>query len=143
MIQNGAQVQLHYTLKVEGEVVDTSREREPLTYTHGRGELIPGLEEQISEMEEGQQKHVAVPPEKAYGPVDPEAFGTFTKDSFQNMPSLKVGDVVGGELNGRPFRATVAEIKENEVTLNLNHPLAGKTLEFDVNVVKVKSGNGA
>lgn len=138
MIKEGSEVKLHYTLTVEDEVIDSSRQRgEPISYVHGQGQIVPGLEEQLEGMAAGDTKKADVPPEKGYGPRRPDAMQTVPKGSFQDPSGLKQGDVVSGQAQGQPFQATVAEVGEEEITLDLNHPLAGKTLHFDVEILEV------
>lgn len=139
MIENGSKVRIHYTLKVDEELIDSSTKGEPFSYIQGQGQIIPGLEEALEGLDEGEKKTVVLPPEKAYGPRDPQAMREVPKSAFQKMDSLKVGDWVQGEVNNRQFQAVVAEIKGEDVVLDLNHPLAGKTLEFEVEVLEVAS----
>lgn len=137
MIQQDSQVKIHYTLTVDEELVDSSSGREPLQYVHGQGQIIPGLEEQLEGLNEGDRKEVAVGPDKGYGPRRPEAVQKVPKEAFKEVDELKVGDVVSGQLGEQPFQAQVMEVGTEEVTLDLNHPLAGKTLHFAVEVVSV------
>ena len=138
MIERGSKVKLHYTLKVEGNVVDSTKEKEPLAYVHGSGQLIPGLEERLEGRKQGEKMGVTLSPEKAYGQRKPEAVRTVAKSVFANPERIAVGSRVQGESDGRRFEASVTEMGPDKVTLDLNHPLAGKTLEFDVEVVEVK-----
>ncbi|MFC1522841.1 peptidylprolyl isomerase [Elusimicrobiota bacterium] len=138
IIEKGSSVTIEYTLTVDGEVVDTSVGREPLSFVQGSGQIIPGLEEQLEGMKAGDQKKVTIAPEKGYGTVMQDAFQKVPRSAFKNIDNLKVNDVVSGQSQGRPFRARVAGIEGEEVTLDLNHPLAGKTLNFDVKVIQVK-----
>ena len=137
MIQKGSQVSIHYTLTVDGKVIDSSVGKQPLTYVQGSGQIIPGLDEEMLGMKAGMKKHVKVPPEKGYGLVDPEAIQKVPKSSFQDAKALKVGMTVNGQSGDHPMQAKVTAISSKYVTLNLNHPLAGKTLNFDVEVVEV------
>jgi FKBP-type peptidyl-prolyl cis-trans isomerase SlyD len=137
VIQDGSQVSIHYTLTVDGEVVDSSAGKDPLTYVQGQGQIIPGLEEEIGDMKPGDKKDVTVSPEKGYGESDPRGFQTVPKEMFKDAGSINVGDHAQGQIEGRPFRARITEITEEQVTLDLNHPLAGKTLHFAVEVVDV------
>ena len=137
-IEDGASVKIDYTLTVDGAVVDSSEGRGPLNYTQGRGQIIPGLEKQLSGLHVGETREVTVPPEDGYGVLDPQAFVEVSKD--QLPPDLKpeVGAFLRGmSPDGRSFRARIHEIGQDAVTLNLNHPLAGKTLHFNVTVVEV------
>jgi FKBP-type peptidyl-prolyl cis-trans isomerase SlyD len=138
-IRDGSRVSLHYTLKVEDEVVDTSKGRDPLGYTQGRGEIIPGLEEQLEGLEAGDKKDVTVAPERGYGMPDPAAVREIPRSVFADGGSgVNAGDRVSGRMQGRPFEATVATTTPDTVTLDLNHPLAGKTLQFEVEIVDVR-----
>ena len=138
MIKEGSEVKLHYTLTVDDQVVDSSRERgEPISYVHGQGQIVPGLEEHLEGMDAGDKKTAQVPPEKAYGPRRDDAMQSVPKTSFQDVDKLKKGDVVTGQAQGQPFQAMVAEVGDEDITLDLNHPLAGKTLQFDVEILEI------
>ena len=137
-IQDGMQVQIDYTLTVDGNVVDSSKDRGPLSYVHGKGQLVPGLERQLTGLQTGDVKKVTVSPEEGYGPLDPKAILEVPRKEFSSEMSLQVGMTVSGAgKDGRSFRATIREVKQDTVTLDLNHPLAGKTLQFDVKVVEI------
>lgn len=137
-IKAGSTVKMHYTLKVDGAVVDSSSGKEPLTYVQGQGQIIPGLEEQIAGLGAGVKRTFTVSAEKGYGQVRPEAYTKVPRKSLQNLKGLKVGSMVSGESGSRPFQAVVSALGAKEITLNLNHPLAGKTLNFDIEIVEVQ-----
>lgn len=137
MISNGSTVKLHYTLSVEGAVVDSSAGGEPLEYVQGEGRIIPGLEQEIASCSQGDKKHVTVVPEQGYGLASSELVQKVPRSVFKDMQGLEVGAVVSGQAPGGMFRAVVTALDDSEVTLDLNHPLAGKTLHFDVEVVSV------
>lgn len=137
-IKTGSQVSIDYTLTVDKKVVDSSSGKEPLTYTQGSGQIIPGLEEQLEGLKKGDKKHVTVTPDKGYGMSDPNAIQKVPKKAFQEANNMKVGDVVSGKVNDQEFQAVIAAISDKDVTLDLNHPLAGKTLDFDIEVMDVK-----
>ncbi len=137
MINKGAKVKFDYTLTVDGKVQDTSAGRGPLEYTHGEGQIIKGLEEVLEQMNVGDKKTVHVEAEKAYGPVLQEAIKRVPKDAIMNADQLKVGDMVGASNGGHTFRAVVKEISDKEITLDFNHPLAGKDLTFDVEIKEI------
>lgn len=137
MIKEGSQVKLHYKLTVDDKVIDSSHGREPLSYVHGQGQIVPGLEEQLEGMEAGDKKTTSVPSEKAYGQRQQDALRKVARSAFRDAGNLKQGDVVSGQAQGQPFQATVTDVGLEEVTLDLNHPLAGKTLEFEVEILEV------
>jgi FKBP-type peptidyl-prolyl cis-trans isomerase SlyD len=137
-ISAGKEVSIEYTLKLEDQtMVDTNVGDQPLTYTHGSHQIIPGLEKALEGMKIGESKKVTVKPEEGYGPVDPNAFMEADKKLIPS-DALKVDSLLQGQdNNGRAFTARVSEIKEQTVVLDLNHPLAGKTLYFDVKVLNI------
>ncbi len=137
MIQKGAKVKFDYTLTVDGKVQDSSAGRGPLEYTHGAGQIIIGLEEELATMNVGDKKTVKIAAEKAYGPVLEEAIKRVPKTAINNADQLKVGDMVGASNGGHTFRAIVKEISDQEITLDFNHPLAGKELTFEVEVKEI------
>lgn len=137
-IQDGSKVSIHYTLTVEGEVVDTSQGNPPLEYVHGQGQIIPGLEEALIGLKSGDKKNAVVIPEKGYGPRFDQAVQKVPSASFPQKDSLKIGDMVSGEVSGKPFQAKILEVTDADVTLDMNHPLAGKELHFEVEVVSVE-----
>ncbi len=136
-IEEGSVVRLEYTLTDDGgKVIDSNKDKDPLVFTQGRGQIIRGLEKALLGMHEGETKHVTVPPEEAYGIQDPKAVLELPKDRVP--PDVKVGTWLRGRnQNGQHIQALVKEIKENIVVLDLNHPMAGKTLSFDVKVLSV------
>jgi len=137
-IEDGSTVQLEYTLSDDaGAVIDTNKGGAPLTYTHGERQIIPGLEKQLSGMHAGEQKHVVLKPEDGYGPVNPSAETEVPKDMLP-PDSLTVGaHLMARNAQGEGRPVTIKEIKETTVVLDLNHPLAGKTLVFDIKVLDV------
>lgn len=137
MIQDGSKVTFHYTLTVDGEEIDSSRGGEPLAYIHGQNQIVPGLEEQMEGKNTGDKLSLEVPPEKAYGEPNPSAMQQVPKASFAGADTLNVGDLVQGMAGGKQINARVAVIEEDAIVIDLNHPLAGKTLNFDVEIVGV------
>lgn len=138
-IENGSSVEIEYTLTDEaGTVIDTNKGEKPLTYTQGKKQIIPGLEKRLNGMHAGEQKTVKLPPEEAFGHVDPRALMEVAKEVIPEG-ALEVG----AQLYRRSPKGedlppvTVKEIKEKTVVLDLNHPLAGKTLFFDIKVLGV------
>ncbi len=139
VISKGKVVSIHYTLKNgSGEVLDSSSGGEPLAYLHGVGNLIPGLEQALDGHEVGERLDVSVAPEDGYGARHDEL--------VQEVPRSAFGDVEGLE-PGMRFRAqgpqgeqvvTVTAVSEEQVTVDGNHPLAGETLEFAVEISEVR-----
>jgi FKBP-type peptidyl-prolyl cis-trans isomerase SlyD len=139
-IRKGTKVSIHYRLTIDGEVVDTTEGAPPVSYHHGTGQLVPGLEERLEGCREGESIRVVVPPEKAYGPYVPENLHEMGKSLFTDPASTTVGTMVEGRTRlGAPFRAQVVEEKEDSFVVDLNHPLAGKYLEFDVQIVSIET----
>ncbi len=139
MIEKGSQVKMDYTLKVDGQVFDFSEGKQPFEYTHGEGKIIPGLASRLEGLKEGEEKTISVPPEEAYGAVNEQAFRDVPKTAFPDNIDPKEGMVLqvgGGEDKNIP--AVVEQVKAESVRLNFNHPLAGKTLVFDVKILNVQ-----
>jgi FKBP-type peptidyl-prolyl cis-trans isomerase SlyD len=134
----GALVRFHYTLTVDGKKMETSSGREPVSAVVGSGDLIFGLEEALGGMKPGEKRRVVIPPEKGYGLRHAEGVQKVPRAAFRGLAGLKPGVIVGGMANGRPFRAIVKDVNEREVVLDLNHPLAGKTLLFDLELVSIE-----
>ena len=139
VIASGSQVSLEYTLSDDkGKTIESNKGKEPLVYTHGNGQIIPGLEKQLLGMKVGGTKHVTVKPEDAYGPVNPKAYQEIPKTKVP-PEALKVGaTLVARSPQGQPFPVRVHEIKKETVVMDFNHPMAGKTLAFDVKVLDIK-----
>lgn len=133
-------VSLHYKLRSEsGELLDSSEGNQPIEFLQGSGEIIHGLEEHLYGMQVGESKEVTLKPEEAYGQRDPQATTRVPRSAFPDDVELKVGMAVQmRDEDGEPVLAYVGEIGEQEVLLDHNHPLAGKTLRFDVEVVGVR-----
>src|SRR3989338_1595650 len=139
-IQDNLDIGLEYTLTVDGSVVDTTEGRGPFHYVHGQGQLIPGLERELTGLHVGDSKEVAVRPADGYGEVDPAAFVEVPKEQLPKDVAPTVGMVLQGvNPDGRNFRAKINEVNGASVVLDLNHPLAGKTLNFQVKVTAISS----
>jgi FKBP-type peptidyl-prolyl cis-trans isomerase SlyD len=139
-IQDGLTVQIDYTLTVDGALVDSSKGRGPLSYVHGQNQIIPGLERRLTGLQIGEARQITVGPEEGYGPVDPNAFVEVSREQLPPEMTPEIGQVLQGtDQGGRPFRATINKVGEATVLLNLNHPLAGKTLLFDITVVDIRT----
>lgn len=138
-IEDNKVVQMHYHLTDEkGTVLDSSQGREPLSYIHGAGNIIIGLEKQLSGKVAGDKVNAVVNPSEGYGERDDNMVQIVPKSGFQGDEELKLGmQVQVGTQQGNTI-ATVAKIEGEDVTLDVNHPLAGVTLTFDVEVVEVR-----
>ena len=139
MVQKGSVVSFEYTLSDdEGKVIESNKGKKPLKYTHGQGQIIPGLEKELLEMKVGGEKNIRVKPEEAYGPVNPKAFQEISREKLP-PGDLKVGDKLQARnAQGQPYSVRVREIRGKTVVLDLNHPLAGKTLVFDVKILSIE-----
>ncbi|MDP2653482.1 MAG: peptidylprolyl isomerase [Candidatus Omnitrophota bacterium] len=139
VIENGKTVQLDYTVRVDGEVVDTSEGKEPMEYVHGGGSIIPGLEKRLTGLKVGDKKTVTVPADEAYGQPNPEAIQEAPKSLFPANVTIEKGMVVPLQTKeGQQVPAIVQEIKGDTVVLDFNHPMAGKQLVFDITVVAIR-----
>ncbi len=135
----GMDVSLEYTLQVDGKIVDTTDGKPAFHYVHGRRQLIHGLERQLQGMRVGESKQLTVSPDEGYGTADPNAFIEVSKSQLPTGVEPKTGMILRGvNPGGQPFQATIHEMKDSTVVLDLNHPLAGKTLNFDVKVTDIQ-----
>ncbi len=138
--RNGDTVQVHYTGRLKnGQVFANSRDGEPLELTIGSGGLIPGLENGIVGMEVGETRAITVAPEEAYGPRHEELLVHVNKSEFPEDLAPAIGEQLQiRQTGGDPIRVTVADMDEDTITLDANHPLAGYTLTFNILLVAVK-----
>jgi FKBP-type peptidyl-prolyl cis-trans isomerase 2 len=139
-VKDGMMVSVEYTLKgTDGKVIESSKGKEPLKYIHGKKMMIPGLEKELAGMKVGGEKHVTVKPEDAYGPVNQNAFQEIPKEKIP-ANGLKVGAILAAKSpEGQVVPMRVHQIKEKTVVMDMNHPMAGKTLVFDVKVVDIQT----
>lgn len=132
-------VSLEYSLHLgDGKIVDSSEGGHPLTYLHGLGQIVPGLEKHLDGMDVGESKQVQVPAAEAYGERDPENVQEISKDHFGDR-AVKEGDefvAIDDHHNELPVR--IVKVTGDKVTVDFNHPLAGKTLHFSVSVKDVR-----
>jgi len=140
-VSAGRTVSLEYTLTLDDKsVLESNVGKEPMTYTQGAHEIVPGLEKAMEGMKKGERKHVVVAPADGYGPVDPQAIREVKKDLIP-AEAQKVGAQLQGQApDGSTAFPRVKEVKAETVVLDFNHPLAGKTLHFDVTVLAIKAG---
>ena len=142
-IQNNCVVRFHYTVSEPGQPpVESSREREPLAILVGHGNIIPGLEAALMDKAEGDRFEVTVSPEEAYGERRENFVQRVPKKHFRNA-RLKPGQQVVLETSMGPRAVTVAKVGATVVDVDLNHPMAGKSLVFDVEIVGVREAEAA
>ena len=137
-------VTLNYKLHMVEEngekvFVEETTNENPLTFLHGAGMMIPKFEENIDGLAEGEKKSFVLSPENAYGEKDPNALAQLPLDMFQESGIPPVGAALPlSDNNGNQFRATVAEVTDTAVVADLNHPMAGKTLNFDIEILSTR-----
>lgn len=141
-VEDGQVVAMDYTLRVDGEIVDTSEGHEPLEFLQGGGNIIPGLERELYGMAVGESKQVVVAAVDAYGEFDQEALVEVPKGEFPAQIPLELG--IGLEVhgqNGENLHGRISNIGEESVELDFNHPLAGKELHFDVTIAALREAS--
>ena len=143
-IQKNYVVALAYELTVDGKIVDSATEQQPLEYIHGNNMLIPRFEEEVDGKEPGQEYAFILSPEEGYGEHNPKMRFDIPKESFAIDGQIREDLLVPGQvipmLNsaGQVCHAQIIEVKDNDVTVDFNHPMAGKTLNFKGKVVSVR-----
>lgn len=138
--QSGDQVTVAYTGKLDdGTVFDTSEDREPISFVIGEEQVIPGFEDAVVGMEEGESKTATISPEDGYGhPTDERVFSV-GRDELPDELDPEVGDRLEvRSQQGQTFPAVVAEADEATVTLDANHPLAGEELTFEIELLSIE-----
>jgi len=136
-IKNNQVIKLNYELKINDEIVDSNLGADPIEFTFGTGELIPGLEVRITEMNEGETKQVKVPAKEGYGEYNDELSEVAPIEAFEGI-DLKIGMVLEADMeSGEVVKATVTEVTDKDVTVDYNHPLAGCDLDFTVTVTAI------
>ena len=139
MIEDGKKVTFDYTLTVDGKTVDTTEGKNPMEYTQGQGQIIPGLEKEMAGMTSGEEKKIDLKAVDAYGEVNPEAVQEVPRSMFPSDLKLQAGMAIPlQDKEGRQFTAVLEEIRDEIAVLNFNHPLAGKDLSFDIKIVNVE-----
>lgn len=141
MSNEGKKVKVHYRGTLDdGSVFDSSYDRnEPLEFTCMAGQMIAGFDQAVRDMEVGQVTDVRLPPEEAYGPHRDELVQTLTFEQLPGAEELNVGNrVMLTSPTGQPFPATVVEKDDKTITFDLNHEMAGKTLNFRIELLEVE-----
>jgi peptidylprolyl isomerase len=138
-VQNGDTVRVHYTGTLEdGTVFDSSREREPLEFVVGDGQVISGFDSAVAGMEPGEERKVTIAPEDAYGQHRPELTVAVAREQLPDGLEPSVGQQLQVKRDDQQFRVTVKEVTTDSVLLDANHPLAGEKLTFDLELVEIR-----
>ncbi|MBE0684840.1 MAG: peptidylprolyl isomerase [Anaerolineaceae bacterium] len=146
VVEDNVVVTMNYSLSIDGEVIDSSEgeENDPITFLQGAGQIISGLEKSIYGLKVGDKKSVTVDSKDGYGEIDPESIVEVPKDEFPKDFPLELGVEITvnaddeDEEGDEEMEATIIAVNENTVTLDFNHPLAGKTLNFDVHIIDIR-----
>ncbi len=140
LIDDKLVVSMHYTLTDDdGNVLDSSEGGGPMTYLHGAGNIIPGLEKALTGKKTGNTLEVRVEPSEGYGEINPRGTQTLKKSAFEGVETVEVGmafEAQGGD--GSVQQVFVKEVSGEDVTIDFNHPLAGVVLNFDIEIVDVR-----
>ncbi len=138
-VKKGKTITFEYTLALDnGEILDSSKGRDPMTFTHGSSQIIPGLEDQMGGMKPGDTKKITVQPEDGYGFRLEEAVIDLKIEQVP-VDSRRVGAILQTQSpEGQVVRGRITKIEQEKATLDLNHPLAGETLFFDVKILNIK-----
>ena len=139
-IVDGAVVTMHYKLTLDdGQVIDSSEGQDPLPYLHGANNIVPGLEAAMTGKAAGESFEICVAPEEGYGPRIDEAVQTVPRDRFPADAELQAGlQFQATDPDGNPLMGTITQVEGDDVTVDFNHPLAGQTLNFSIQVVEVR-----
>ncbi len=138
-VKSGDTVRIHYTGTLsDGATFDSSAGRDPLEFTVGSGQIIPGLDAALPGMAVGDKKTVEVPCADAYGEADPNAMQSVPRGEIPDHIPLDLGTQLQVQTpQGQTLQVTVAQVDEEKVVLDANHPLAGKDLTFDIELVEI------
>jgi FKBP-type peptidyl-prolyl cis-trans isomerase SlyD len=129
----------NYVLKsTNGDVLDASEKNQPLPFLEGASQILPALEKEILTMAEGDKRHVKLNPEDAYGPQSDKMIMDVETHELAHIPDLNIGSFLQLDLQNQTKVVRIAKITDTHVTLDGNHPLAGQTLEFDVELILIR-----
>jgi peptidylprolyl isomerase len=136
--RSGDTVKVHYTARLDdGRVFDSSKERDPLQLTIGEGKPFPGFDEAVTEMKPGEERTVTIPADRGFGPHRPELMLAVDRTEFPNHIQPHVGQQLQVRHEGEVSVVTVADVSDEQVTLDANHPLAGRDLTLELQLVEV------
>lgn len=138
-VKEGDKVKIDYTGKFDdGTVFDTSEGKQPLEFEMGKGMVIPGFEKAIVGMEKGQEKDIKIEPKDAYGDPNPQMVQKILRDKLPQDQEPKEGMMLAlGTPDGKQIPARITAVDDKEITIDLNHPLAGKTLTFKIKLIDI------
>ena len=137
IICSGKTVSIAYTIRdLEGKIIDESAGR-PWTFTHGEGQIVPGVEQSLLGHTVGDTLDLTITPQQGYGERDLSLTSYADLEQFKDIEQLIPGTILHAEVDGETVLARVKELKEDKVLLDLNHPFAGQTLKFSVEVLSV------
>ncbi len=138
-VKEGDTVKVHYTGKLnDGTRFDTSSGRDPLSFTVGQGQVIPGFEQGVVGMEVGESKTITIPTDQAYGPKRDELVAEVDKARLADDVKPEVGTRLQMKrTDGQMLEVVITDVEEDKITIDANHPLAGQDLTFDIEVVGV------
>jgi FKBP-type peptidyl-prolyl cis-trans isomerase SlyD len=132
-------VTIHYTLKDDaGTVIDSSASGEPLAYLHGHGNIVPGLERELTGRKAGEELSVTVPAAEGYGEYDKSLVQSVPRRALRGVKDVRAGMHLHAQTAEGPRTVTVTRVSGDMVTLDGNHPLAGKNLNFDIQIEGVR-----
>ncbi len=139
VVADGKIVKVSYVLTVDNKVVDSSKAGQPLEFRTGAHQMIPGFERAVMGMRVGEKKSFKVKPKDGYGPVDAKAVREVSKKKFPADFTPKAGmTLIARGKGGKQLPVKIKEVRKDTVVIDVNHPLAGKTLHFDVQVVAIR-----
>lgn len=134
-IEIGQNIKIMFEVKIDGVIVDGSRSNKPFEFTFGVGQVLPALEKRIINMQVGEAASFLIPAIEAYGEYKQDAIQTLSKEQFKGIDNLYVGlQIQAEDEDDQPMQFIVKEIKEDEVVVDFNHPLAGKDLEYKIKI---------
>jgi len=139
-VKKDAVVEMHYTLKNDsGDVIDSSKGQEPMPFIQGHGNIIPGLESALEGSKVGDKLDVSIEPEDGYGLRMQDAIQEIPSSELQGVNEVKVGmQLQSQDQDGNAFLVTVTKVEDDKITVDANHPLAGETLHFSVNIESIR-----
>ena len=133
------QVTLHFAIKLDnGDVVDSTFDKEPATFTVGDGSLLPGFEAALYGFKAGDKRSLQIEPENAFGQPNPQNVQVMPRGQFQDMELSEGLLIIFNDAANAELPGVVKAFDEQQVTIDFNHPLAGKTLSFDVEIIEVR-----